>query len=461
MPITLLLGLLVLFNFVLYWIFRSNVHIQRKSKARLAFQATHDELTQLPNRRYLMDKFHEWKKQYHDQFSILFIDLNNFKAINDIHGHSVGDRVLIAIAERIKVSCQNSLKIRQGGDEFIILNHHVEAEEIVKLSMRCLSELKKPIIIDGLEFVVSASIGTATAPQNGIDVDELLRKADMAMYEAKRTQSGMYAFSERLDEMQQRKAIIEAELGHALERQEFYQPQVDAINHSLVGIETLIRWQNPKLGHVSPEEFIAVAEATGQIIEIGLYVLKTALHEISDLYQAADVEDDIRLSVNVSVRQLLSENFLQQFFEINIAFINSSIKLVVEITENLFIDDVDKAIAILESLQKAGIEISLDDFGTGYSSLNVLNKLPINELKIDKSFIRDILLDEQDKQLVRSIIDLGKSLCIPVLAEGVEEKEQADILNKYGCDLFQGYYFSRPLKKADLRQYIFNSELPA
>jgi diguanylate cyclase (GGDEF)-like protein len=459
-PISLLLALLSLFNFTLFWIFRSNIDIQRQSKARLAFQATHDELTQLPNRRYLMEKFNSWKEKYNGHFSILFIDLDNFKAINDIHGHSIGDRVLRTIAERIKESCQDSLKIRQGGDEFIILNYHVKTDEVMTLCQRCLQTLRQPIVIDGLEFVIGASIGTACAPDNGIDVDELLRKADMAMYEAKRTQSGVYAFSERLEKLQHRKSIIESELGHALERGEFhlvYQPQVDAKNHSIIGIETLIRWQNPTLGMVSPEEFITIAEATGQIIDIGLYVLKTSLNEITELYREADAVANIRLSINVSVRQLLSENFLQQFYDINMQYINSAIKLVVEITENLFIDDVDQAIAILESLQRVGVDISLDDFGTGYSSLNILNKLPINELKIDKSFVRDILLDEQDKQLVRSIIGLGKSLSIPVLAEGVEDKAQADMLNEYGCDLFQGYYFSRPIKKEDLKKLIFNT----
>ncbi len=456
-PVAWMLTLLVFFNVTLYFILRSNLRLQRKSKQHLKYQSTHDQLTDLPNRRYLLNQFSLWQNKNQGYFSILFIDLDNFKSINDSHGHSVGDIILRDVAVRINHVFQQSLNIRQGGDEFIILHREVNQENLTNLVQQFLQHLKQPLIINNLEFFMSASVGISFAPEHGDDIDTLLRKADMAMYEAKRKQSAIYVFSQKLEEQQNRKVSIENELIHALERNEFslvYQPQINAGTQSLAGVEALLRWQNPLLGKVSPTEFIPVAESTGLIIDIGLYVLKTALSEIADARKLINHSENIRVSVNVSVYQLLNDNFLDKILSIKNKQEYTHIDLVIEVTENLFIEDLDAAKSILERMQLAGMEVSLDDFGTGYSSLSVLSKLPVNELKIDKSFVDDIIQDEQNRLLILSIISLGKSLAIPVVAEGVEDREQADFLAEHGCDIFQGYYFSRPLAKEQLMAYI-------
>jgi len=462
-PTIWLVILLAAFILILYWIFQKNIRLQLNSEHTLERQATHDQLTGLPNRRYLLEQFHTWKNNTNRKFSVLFIDLDNFKSSNDLHGHSVGDSILCEVAKRIEHNFQNSLNIRQGGDEFIIFHTETNSEILETLCRKFLNDLTQPIIIDDIIFTIKASIGIAASPHDGTDVDTLLRKSDMAMYEAKRTQIGVYAFSDILEKCQTRKALIETELTHAIEKNEFflvYQPQVDAETQSIIGVETLLRWENSKLGTVGPDEFIPIAESTGIIINIGLYVINTALMEVNDVYQKFNSVKNIRLSVNVSVRQLLSNNFFEELNKIKSKPEYSWVKLSIEITENLFIEDFTKAKHVLEKIQQSGIGISLDDFGTGFSSLSVLNKLPINEIKIDRSFVNDITSSDQDKQLVGSIINLAKSLNIPVLAEGVETKEQANFLTQNGCDLFQGYYFSKPLTKDKLITY-FSTHLEA
>ena len=381
-----------------------------------------------------------------------------------MHGHSVGDKILCEVAVRINEAFKNSMNIRQGGDEFIILTSEVFGDRLFALCRQFISRLHQPIVVDGLEFSVRVSIGVAHAPADGSKVDDLLRKADMAMYEAKRLQCDIYAYSKNLEQQTERVANIEKALGNALWRDELslvYQPQLDANSQTVIGVEALLRWNNPSLGMVPPDQFIGIAESTGLIHDIGQYVFDTALDEILDVCRElqerngppVSVAEKLRLSINVSVRQLLSEGFLDSLVAIVNRYDCSAITLMVEVTESLFIEDMGKASAILEKIEQIGIGVSLDDFGTGYSSLSVLSKLPIDELKIDRSFVRDILSDDQDWLLIQGIISLCKSLGIPVLAEGVETSEQASMLAQHGCDLFQGYYFAKPMDKAALVEY--------
>ena len=462
-PCSFIITLFFIFNATLYWVFRSSIRLEIELNNNLEFQANHDQLTELPNRRYLLNQFSRWQNIHNGHFSVLFIDLDNFKSINDIHGHSIGDKILCEVASRINDGFKHSLHVRQGGDEFIILTSEVNEEAILRNCHQYLHDLRLPMIINNTQsFSIGASIGIVFAPHHGDDVDTLLRKADMAMYEAKRRHSGVYLFSNKLEQRQQRRVAIEIELTHALARDEFslvYQPQVNAHDHSIVGVEALILWNNPHLGKVSTDEFIPIAESTGIIIEIGLYVLKTALSELTGICHKVNPTEKIHLSINVSVLQLLNNNFLEQFTRIKNMSECNELKIIVEVTENLFIEDMDKAKRVLQKIQQAGMSVSLDDFGTGYSSLNVLSKLPINELKIDKSFVDDIMINEQGRHLILSIISIGKSLEIPVLAEGVELKEQVDFLTENGCNLFQGYYFSKPLNKEDLLKYILEKPL--
>ncbi len=459
-PIVLISVLLSLYLGLLYWVFNSIDKIQLASKQKLKFQATHDSLTLLPNRRYLLNKFDSWQQAHNGQFYMIFIDLNNFKSSNDLYGHTIGDLILVEVAQRIKRCFDNSLKIRQGGDEFIILCPKSESHNIQERCDEFLDELKRPIVVGDLDFTIGASIGVSQSPIDGNNVDELQRKADMAMYQAKRGGSSVAVFSEQLGQEQKRKATIEKELTHALEKNEFYlvyQPQVDAKSNKIVGVEVLIRWENEKLGFVSPEEFIFIAETTGLIIDIGEVVLETSLNEFSQICQDIKVDRPLNLSINISVYQLLNSGFIAYLKEVLKQSKNNCIDVTLEMTENLFIEDMVQARLILDDIKALGVDISLDDFGTGYSSLSVLTNLPISELKIDKSFVRDILVDKNDRNLIQSIINLSKGLNIPVLAEGVEEKEQADLLLKFGCDLFQGYYFAKPLSKEDLRSYIIKN----
>jgi len=463
---TWIVVLLLLFNIASFFIFRFNAKIQQESKRHLQFQASHDALTQLPNRRFLFNNFLQWQKQQDGHFSLIFIDLDNFKTCNDLHGHSAGDKVLCEVAKRVEASFVQCMNIRQGGDEFIVVTKTIAEEELTSLCSRFLTELNRPIVMDDLDFSIRASIGIAHYPEHGEKIDELLSKADMAMYEAKRLRSQVYIYSKLLAQKNERAAVIEKYLNHALEREELslvYQPQFNVKTQRVIGIEALVRWYNPTLGeNISPKEFIPISEATGHIFEIGFFVINTAIKEIEAVFKRLQAKnpqhfDDawqIRLSINVSVRQLFSQKFLNHFAQLMQHYDHINISLMIEVTESVLIEDVEKAKSLLESIQQAGIEISLDDFGTGYSSLSHLSKLPINEIKIDRSFVRDILTDNQGWLLIQSIISLGKNLGIPVLAEGVETKQQMQKLAQSGCELFQGYYFSRPLDQHKLEEYL-------
>ena len=450
--------LLLLFNTSLYFLFRMNISSQNQSKKALEFQATHDQLTKLPNRRYLVEEFDAWKQEHPKGFSIFFIDLDNFKGINDLYGHSIGDKILLEVSARVTANLDDCLCIRQGGDEFIVLTRSGDNTHNLNLCRHFLTQLNKPFALDGLEFSIQASLGVVKHSIDGDELDELLSKADMAMYEAKRLRCGFFSYSEGLQEKMQRTATIERELLHAVEREELfvvYQPQVDAYSKEIIGVEALLRWDNPSLGLVPPDEFITIAESLGLIHEIGLFVFETALVEFISVCRSVQKnKKKLRLSINVSVQQLFHPAFLMSIFQLQRRHDCSGIELMIEVTESLFIEDVAQAKEILLALKEKNILTSLDDFGTGYSSLGILGGLPISELKIDKVFVDNILNNNQDLQLIKSIINLGTGLGMSVIAEGVEQVEQADILRENGCDLLQGYYFSKPLNKADLIAFM-------
>ena len=459
-PVIWIFSLIFVFNLSLYFLFKHNTQLQKKAEDRLKFQAEHDQLTQLPNRYFLNRIFPKWSEEQ-KAYAILFIDLNNFKTANDLYGHSVGDQILIEVAARIKTAFPDSLHIRQGGDEFTILLTHQESEQAIDKCKQFLYALKYPIRINELVFSIGASIGIARYPQDGKNIEELLRKADITMYDAKNQTSNISLFSKKLDEISKRRSLLEKELEHAIRLNELsmvYQPQVDAKNHQVIGVESLLRWNNATLGFVPPDEFIPIAETTGLIHSIGQFVLNTSIREMlsihKQLYRDTDKSQTLRLSVNISVQQLLNKEFYNSIFSLISQHDTNQIQLMFEVTENLFIEDIEMAKSVLTQLQQHNIGISLDDFGTGYSSLSVLSQLPINELKIDKSFVDDILIDHHDLMLIQNIISIGKSMEIQVLAEGVEDIEQIEMLKDSGCDLYQGYYFAKPMNKDDLLEYL-------
>lgn len=462
-----LIALLFVFNAVLFTIFRQIEAIQKRSKEDLKFQANHDPLTQLPNRNYLNKINYSLKKNRIKHFSLAFLDLDNFKAANDFYGHRIGDLLLIEVAARLKQTFHTDLVFRLGGDEFIVLMLNQGEEVAVPKLRHFLSKLSKTISIQDIDFSLKGSIGLTQYPLDGDSVEELLRKADIAMYDAKRSRKDIVVFSTSLDDQQKLRTILETEMASALDNEEFflvYQPQINATTGEILGLETLIRWENKNLGFVPPDKFIPTAEATGHIIDIGQFVLNQSLQEISGLCSELEKNSqlacfhgkELNLAINISVQQLFHDDFVPMMSRYAHDKTPQKIRLTVEITESLFIDDLEKAKAILTGLREQGILISLDDFGTGYSSLSIINQLPIDELKVDKSFISDIDHDNQDLSLVQSIISIGKSLSIPVVAEGVETAAQAAILSEKHCDVFQGYLYSRPLKIDELSEFIKN-----
>ncbi|MES9817426.1 MAG: bifunctional diguanylate cyclase/phosphodiesterase [Candidatus Thiodiazotropha sp.] len=439
----------------LYYIIRYVDRIQTESKRVLEFQACHDQLTSLPNRYYLEMFFKVWQEKIGDRYSVIYLDLDNFKIINDRYGHSIGDKILIILAGRLQSYCpQDAIIVRQGGDEFIFLMPYFTTKKLHQFAEMISHRLKEKISVDTMEFSLMGSIGIAVSEKNDHVLDELLRKADLAMYEAKRSHTKYVFYSDRLQEISNERARIEEALQNALENKEMYmvyQPQIDAQSGEVIGVEALIRWVHPTLGMVSPEKFIPVAESSGLIDTIGDYVVDTVLREFKEIRSRSR---SLRVSINVSIRQLLRSDFRNYLKSKSTEYDVSPSNLVIEITESLFIEDLDQIDVLLSRIKNDGYTISLDDFGTGYSSLSVLRKLPIDEVKIDKSFVHDILTDSQDIALIKSIIGIGQSLNIPTLAEGVEELEQVVLLELYGCELFQGYFFAKPMDLRSLEYYL-------
>ena len=435
-----------------YFLFRKIALRDEKKKKELLYQAEHDMLTLLPNRTYLYKYSDEWIKKHQNSYKVLYIDLDNFKNINDRYGHTVGDKILVEVSKRLKdFFPEETIVVRQGGDEFIVLISDVSNDLLNELLVVVSTEYK----VDNKEFRVGLSVGVASSPDDGKELEELLSLADTAMYQAKKRKNTYSFFTESLRQELTDKANIEEKLRGAIENNEMwmvYQPQVNASDGSIYGVESLIRWQNEELGFVGPDKFISIAEETGLIIDIGAFIFKSAFSQINQIKQESGKY--FRLSINISVIQFMEENFFQTLLNAIDIYNFDKKSLTLEITESLSIEDLSEIIPLLKKIREEGIEISMDDFGTGYSSLSMLRELPIDELKIDKSFIDFILENEKEKALVQSIITIGKNFNMKILAEGVEDVAQLEELRKDKCDLIQGYYFSKPLKQDQLKDYL-------
>ncbi|MBW9275197.1 MAG: EAL domain-containing protein [Candidatus Thiodiazotropha sp. (ex. Lucinisca nassula)] len=447
---------LLLFNIILFFVLRYIDDIQKRSKKLLAHQALHDQLTQLPNRYYLDLHLTGWLNQVKAGYTVIFLDMDNFKVINDSYGHKMGDAILQVLGKRLQNhNPENTLVIRQGGDEFIFLIPDDNLHFIKQFAETVVGRLRHPININGINFSLSGSIGIAISTQHTDQLGDLLRKADLAMYEAKKERNRYAFFSDHLQQISDERSRIEDGLRYAVDNDEMhmvYQPQIETATGEIFGVESLIRWQHPAMGMVPPDKFVSVAESSSQINMIGEFVIDATLREISEVQSTH--KTSFHISINVSVMQLHTSDFRRiiniKAREYGIA--PSSITL--EITESLFIDDLEQIRHVLMQLKRDGFKISLDDFGTGYSSLSVLNKLPIDEVKIDKSFIRDIEKDEKDLLFVESLVGIIHSLDIPSLAEGVENMSQAVALRICNCDLLQGFYFAKPMPKQELVSYL-------
>ena len=426
--------------------------IEREEK--LVKQANFDELTGLPNRQNLANKFHNIisADNFNSSIAVLFIDLDRFKIINDSQGHVIGDKLLVEASKRIQTCVQNLGYIsRYGGDEFVVLlTIDNDSSKISKLSDLIINELSRIFTIDNYEQLIGASVGIAQYPQDGKNWDEVLQKADIAMYKAKQKGRSRYLFfSDTMHADIKEKATLEADLFHSLEKNEIYlvyQPQIEIATGQITGAETLMRWNHGTKGNIRPDQFIPYAEDSGFITQLGIWAMRTAFMQCQEWHISSQTIP--KLAINISPKQLRHENFIIEVEYLLSNFDIGSTQIEFEITESLFLNDDISILSKLHHLNKLGISISIDDFGKGYSSLSYLKKLPVQTLKIDKLFINDISNDNDTASIVKAIIAMAKTLNKTVVAEGVETIEQFNILNDLDCDIAQGYFISKP-KTAD------------
>ncbi|ANY68004.1 PAS domain S-box protein [Paenibacillus sp. BIHB 4019] len=450
------------------YVIAKDISEEKQAEEKVRYLAFHDELTGLPNRRMfnqVLDEEIERPKRASEGareddsiFAVMVLDIDRFKMINDSLGHSYGDLFLQEMGDRISRSVEgyNVLLARMGGDEFTLLVPHSDSGIVTEIAGKIIHAIQLPYRLKESDFYVSASIGIALYPQHGTDTSQLLKNADTAMYEVKKKgKNGFQYYSAELNDKLRNKIELEGDLRKAVELGElelYYQPQIRAEDERMIGVEALVRWNHPTKGVLSPGIFIPIAEETGIIYELGTWVLREACRQMRKWHLAGGPL--IPVSVNLSsqqfhqpylaeyVKDILRETGLEPHF------------LELEITESMMMD-ASVSTAILNQLNDFGVRISLDDFGTGYSSLSYLKMFPIHKVKIDRSFIRDITENDNDKAIVSTIISMAQHLNMEVIAEGIETKAQLDILTDKDCEKIQGYYFSRPLSAIDVEEEFF------
>jgi len=421
----------------------------------LEYQATHDSLTGLANRNLLNDRITQaiaWAKRQDLSVGLMLLDLDHFKLINDASGHGAGDEMLKQVANRLSHCVRETDTVaRLGGDEFvIILTDLPETGDVDIVAEKILAALARPFEINGHDVFVTASIGISLYPRDGDHGEILLRYADIAMYRVK--EHGRNSVRQFIPEMGVTaisRLNMEGALRRALERHELtlhYQPKIELATGTIVGAEALVRWHHPQIGLIHPIEFIPLAEETGLILPLGEWVLAEACRQQVSWKKSGMA--DLKIAINMSPRQFRQEDLSDRVAAIFAETGADPSHVTLELTESMVMQDVNSTLVALRALKKLGVSISLDDFGTGYSSLSYLRRFPIDELKIDKSFINDIHENPDDAAIASAIIAMALSLSLSVVAEGVEKKEQAELLRKMGCSQVQGYYFGRPMDAA-------------
>ncbi|MDP3744986.1 MAG: EAL domain-containing protein [Methylotenera sp.] len=438
-----------------------DITARKESEIKLIYQASHDELTGLPNRTLLQDRMQQGiahADREGNMMAILFIDLDRFKIVNDSLGHDVGDTVLQTAAGRL-IGCIREVDTvaRLGGDEFVLMLTGVSGtENVVRVANKALESLAKAYIIGEHELILTASIGISIYPKDGDDIQTLLKNADTAMYRAKEGgKNRLEFFTDEMNTAVLRRMHLENQLRHALEKNEFvlyYQPQADLTTGRIIGVEALLRWIHPQLGMISPAEFIPIAEETGLIVQIGEWVLETACRQA--VVWQGDGLPPLRMGVNLSVRQFMQNNIVDVVTRVLREVKLDPNLLELELTESLLMDGGEEIVTTLNALRKMGIGLSVDDFGTGYSSLSYLKRFPVTAVKIDQSFVREITTDPDAAALARSIVSMAHEMRLSVIAEGVETEGQLGYLTRHGCDEIQGYFLSRPIPPDEIVQFL-------
>ncbi len=440
---------------------------KNRADERVEYLASHDSLTNLPNRETfngLLRAAIEVAHHHERRFAVLFIDLDRFKVINDSLGHEAGDLLLVEVANRLRGSLRASdVVARLGGDEFVvILDQCGDIDAVQHIATELLTALGQPMELAGHECHSTASIGIAMYPANGTDAQTLTKNADMAMYLAKEDGKNGYRFFSKEVKIQSIERLsMESALRRALERGQFslqYQPKVDMESSQITGVEALLRWTHPELGSVSPAQFIPLAEETGLIVPIGRWVLREACAQAMAWQRRGLLP--LSMAVNLSPRQFADEHLLQDVDEALAASGMSPVLLQLEVTESMMMRNVGRALKVLDAIQSRGIRLAIDDFGTGYSSMSLMKHFPIDTIKIDRSFVRDLPHDSEDQAIAQAIISMGKALGMTVVAEGVENAEQEAFLRTHGCDEMQGYLISKPLPPRQMAELLRPMALP-
>lgn len=434
---------------------------RKLSEEHIQYLATHDSLTELPNRfmfSKLLNVAIESARRHHRKLAVLFIDLDRFKNINDTLGHEAGDQLLTEVAKRLKACLRASdLVGRLGGDEFVILLQEIEdAEQAVKVAQKILATTIEPVVVQQQECRVTASVGICFYPDDAQDEQTLMKNADIAMYRAKEEGKNTYQFySPDIKARSLERLMLENNLRQALERNEFflhYQAKRNLKTGEVAGVEALVRWQHPELGIISPAQFIPLAEETGLIVMIGRWVLRTACAQ--NVAWLKEGLPPVCMAVNLSARQFFDDSLIEDVAKVLAETGMPPELLEMEITEGMVMQDAERAIRILSAIKALGVRLAIDDFGVGYSSLAQIKRFPIDTLKVDSSFIRDIPANPEDRAITEAIIAMGKTLSLTVIAEGVETEAQESFLREHACDQSQGYYFSRPITPEEFAEFM-------
>lgn len=440
---------------------QNDISERKRFESELAYNASHDVLTGLPNRSLLEDRLLQGcqiARRYSRELAVMLIDLDGFKPINDTLGHAIGDKVLVEVAKRMGAQIRpGDTLARLGGDEFVVLLPDLaHGEDVLLVAERLIRSIARPYHFNELELHVTASIGITLSDGDIEQPMKLIQEADLAMYQAKQHGRNNYQwYTEHLNQEVSERMTLRNELQKAIETMSFelhYQPQIDARSGTVIGSEALLRWPHAERGMISPMQFIPVAEDTGQIIPISQWVLETACRHNRRLLDQGLAQGAV--SVNISVVHFLRSNFVDT---VRRALDNSGLPaylLELEITESVLLKNAERAIELLHELKALGVGLALDDFGTGYSSLSYLKDLPIDKVKIDRSFVHELISDRRDAAITQGIISMAHHLDLKVVAEGVETAEQADFLNRNRCDAFQGFLYAKPMPFAELERYL-------